>query len=192
MRRVPGRTDWDDALVRRERDRFRRVVRGRPTDIVAPREGEESVWDYPRPPRVEPEERRVRVELEGAVLASSRRALRVLETSSPPTLYVPPSDVRVDCLVPIPGRSLCEWKGLATYWQVQLDGRTVEAIAWSYPDPFPEYAVLRNWFSFFPARADGCWLGDERVRPQPGEYYGGWVTKGVVGPFKGAPGSESW
>ncbi len=168
------------------------MPRERPARVVVPREGQESVWAYPRPPRVEPEERTVRVELAGVVLASSTRALRVLETSSPPTIYVPVADVKIGCLRPMPGRTLCEWKGLAEYWEAHVSGRRSEAVGWSYPRPFPEYEVLREHLAFFPGRVDGCWLGAERVRPQFGEYYGGWITEEVVGPFKGEPGSERW
>ncbi|MDG2308400.1 MAG: DUF427 domain-containing protein [Candidatus Binatia bacterium] len=189
---MPGRTDWDAARVRRERDRFRAEIRVRPSKIDVPGHGQESVWGYSRPPRIERESRPVRVELAGVVLAQSVQAVRVLETSSPPTVYLPPSDVRFSSVRKMPERTLCEWKGLAVYWEAKVGVRVARAIAWSYPEPFPEYAALQDWIAFFPGRVDGCWLGEERVRPQPGEYYGGWVTDDVVGPFKGEPGSERW
>lgn len=150
------------------------------------------MWDYPRPPRVEAERRTVRVVLSAVEIVHSTRALRVCETASPPCVYVPPEDVRPNVLRPMPGRTLCEWKGLAMYWKAAVNERRVSEIAWSYPEPFEPYALLRDWIAFFPGRVDECWLGDEAVRPQPGAYYGGWVTSEIVGPFKGAPGSERW
>ena len=147
----------------------------------------EYVWDYPRPPVVVPCERRVRVLLDGVVVAESTAALRVLETASPPTVYVPPGDVAAGVLRPARGRSVCEWKGAASYWDV---GRVASG-AWSYPDPVPAYAELRDHLAFYPGRLE-CFLDDERVRPQDGNFYGGWVTDEIDGPFKGQPGSEGW
>ncbi len=158
-------------------------------DPVGP--GQESVWDYPRPPRLEPATRRVRVELGGTVIADCTRALRVLETSHPPTYYVHPADVARELLVPAPGGSWCEWKGPAAYWAVQMDGTRVEGGAWSYPTPLPPYEALADHLAFYPARFD-CFLDDEPVAPQPGDFYGGWVTAELAGPFKGEPGSMGW
>ena len=152
----------------------------------------ESVWDYPRPPALLPCERRVRIELGGATIADSTRALRVLETSHPPTVYVPPEDVAAGVLRPAGGRSLCEWKGAARYWDVESGERREERAAWSYPDPVPRYAALRDHLCFYPSRMDACWLGDERVAAQAGDFYGGWVTAELVGPFKGGPGTLGW
>lgn len=153
----------------------------------------ESVWDYPRPPRVEPCRRRVRIEHGGEVIAESSSALRVLETASPPTIYVPAGDVRVDLLRAVDGnQTFCEWKGAATYFDVEARGTTATAAAWSYPDPRPAYAQLRDHYAFYPGRVDSCWLDDERVRPQAGSFYGGWVTDEIQGPFKGEPGTEGW
>ena len=151
-------------------------------------QGVENVWDYPRPPAVVPCERRVRVLAGGEVIADSVRAWRVLETSHPPTIYVPPADVRMDLLAPNPRRSVCEWKGTAGYHDVV--GRA--AAAWSYPDPAPRYADLRDCVAFYPARMDACYLGEERVRSQPGDFYGGWLTSDIAGPVKGAPGTLGW
>jgi uncharacterized protein (DUF427 family) len=160
---------------------------------IEPGPGQESVWDYPRPPRVEPSRRRVRVEFDGVTVADSTRALRVLETSQPPAYYVPPEDVRMDLLVPSGGRrTLCEWKGMASYLDVRTGGRVGRRAAWTYPDPLPGFAGLTGLISFYPARVDGCFLDDERVSAQPGDYYGGWVTADIVGPFKGGPGTEGW
>ena len=181
----------DEATERRLRA-LRRATRGRPSELEPVGPGEESVWDYPRPPRIEPCARRLKVEFAGSVVADSTRALRVLETASPPTLYVPPDDVRMDLLHVASGSSWCEWKGQARYWDVVVgDARAAEA-AWSYPKPFDAFAALQDHLAFFPARMDACWLDDERVRPQDGPYYGGWVTGEIKGPMKGAPGTQGW
>jgi len=153
----------------------------------------ESVWDYPRPPRVEPCDRRVRVEHGGLTIADSERALRVLETASPPTVYVPAADVRTDLLTETPAsHSLCEWKGHASYFDLVLDGERVEAVAWHYLEPRDDFATLRDHIAFYAGRVDACFLGDERVRPQGGRFYGGWVTDEIEGPYKGEPGTEGW
>ena len=164
----------------------------RPPWAVVPGPGQESVWDYPRPPRVEPVPVPVRVAFGGVTIAESVRAVRVLETASPPTVYLPPDDVRRDCLMPSRHRTFCEWKGWASYWTVRAGGRVADEAAWSYEDPTSPFASLRHWVSFYPGRVDGCWIGDERVRPQPGRFYGGWMTSAIVGPVKGEPGTEGW
>jgi uncharacterized protein (DUF427 family) len=148
----------------------------------------ENVWEYPRPPAVEPCGRRVRVELRGVTLADSDAALRVLETSHPPAIYVPPQHVQG--LVPSAVRSTwCEFKGAAHY----LDAATGErAIAWTYRAPARGYEALRDFVAFYPGRVDAAWLGDERVSAQAGDFYGGWITADLVGPFKGAPGTLGW
>lgn len=153
----------------------------------------ESVWDYPRPPAVTPCESVVRVELAGTVLAESGAALRVLETSHPPTIYVPPNDVRGELLVPSAIRStVCEFKGVAHYLDAVAGGRRVQAVGWTYPEPVPHYEALRDHVAFYPGRVDGAWIGNERVRAQEGDFYGGWITSRLAGPFKGAPGTRSW
>ncbi|HJP66138.1 MAG TPA: DUF427 domain-containing protein [Actinomycetota bacterium] len=159
---------------------------------IEPKPGQESVWDYPRPPRVEPSRRRVRVLLGGVALADSTRALRVLETAGPPTYYLPPEDVRRDLLQPAVGQTICEWKGVASYLHATVGDRIARKAAWTYPDPKDGYERIRDHISFYPGRVDGCYLDDEPVRPQPGRYYGGWITDDIVGPFKGEPGSETW
>lgn len=148
----------------------------------------ERVWDYPRPPALVPCERRVRIEVDGRVIVDSTQALRVLETSHPPTIYVPPADVAGDVLTPARGRSLCEWKGRASYYDVC--GR--ERAAWTYPDPVPAFAALRDHVCFYPSRMDACFLDEERVQSQEGDFYGGWISADLVGPFKGAPGTLGW
>jgi uncharacterized protein (DUF427 family) len=150
------------------------------------------VWDYPRPPRLEAVAKRVRVELAGVTLADTDAALRVCETASPPTYYLPPGCVRRDLLEPATGTSLCEWKGTAHYFSARVGERCVPCVAWCYPRPLPGYEALKDHLAFFPGRVDACLVGDERVTPQPGDYYGGWVTRDLVGPFKGEPGTEGW
>jgi len=153
----------------------------------------EQVWDYPRPPAVVPCERRVRVELGGVVLADSGGALRVLETSHPPTIYVPESDVRGD-LVDVGRRptSWCEFKGAARYVDGIAGGRRTRSIGWTYASPSPGYEALRNHIAFYPGRVDGAWLDDELVEAQPSDFYGGWITADLVGPFKGPAGTLDW
>ena len=181
-----------DPEIRRARARWRWRGQARPPFAEAPAPGGESVWDYPRPPRLEPEIRPLRVEHAGALVAESRAALRLLETASPPTLYVPASDVRRELLELSPTRSVCEWKGVAQHWTLKVGDRASADAAWSYEGPFPEYAALRGHLAFHPARVDRCTLGDERVTPQPGGYYAGWITSELAGPFKGDAGSEEW
>jgi uncharacterized protein (DUF427 family) len=152
----------------------------------------ESVWGYPRPPALEPCIRRVRIELGGAIIADSRSALRILETSHPPTIYIPPADIVAECFQPAIGSSFCEWKGRAAYFDVVAGERREERCAWAYPDPVERYAALRDHVAVYPGRMDACWLDDERVRSQEGDFYGGWITDEISGPFKGAPGTFGW
>jgi len=154
--------------------------------------GQESVWDYPRPPRVAADDREVVVVLGGVEVCRSRRAVRVLETSHPPTWYLPGPDWLPGALVAASGSSWCEWKGAASYLGVVGGDRTADAAAWTYRDPAPAFAVLRDAVAVYPAAMDSCTVDGELVRPQEGGFYGGWVTADVVGPFKGAPGSSGW
>jgi uncharacterized protein (DUF427 family) len=159
---------------------------------VEPGPGQESVWDYPRPPRLESVPDRIRVIFKGVTIADTTAALRVLETSHPPTYYVPPADIQFEVLVRSRKRSLCEWKGQARYFDVVVDGKRVVEAAWSYPTPVPAFAELRDHVAFFAHAMDACFVGAERVQPQPGDFYGGWITSRVVGPFKGAAGTWGW
>jgi uncharacterized protein (DUF427 family) len=153
----------------------------------------ESVWDYPRPPRVEPLDRQVRVVLGGETIAESDRALRVLETSSPPTIYIPRDDVRESVLIDARGvHTFCEWKGAASYVHAEAGGKRAQRVAWFYPEPKVGYEQLKGHVAFYPRRVDAAYLDDEEVTPQPGAYYGGWITEEIEGPFKGEPGSEGW
>lgn len=160
---------------------------------IEPGPGQESVWDYPRPPRVEPTDAHVVVEHGGIVIADTRRAVRLLETSQPPGFYLPPDDVRTDLLVPSATRTVCEWKGPAAYWHLDLgEGRRVQDVAWSYPEPWPGFEAVAGHLAFYPQRVDSCFVDGERVEPNPGSFYGGWITSKVVGPFKGGPGTMGW
>lgn len=152
----------------------------------------ESVCDYPRPPRVEPSTDLIRVEFHGEVIAETTRAWRVLETSHPPVYYIPAADVALAFLEPGSGRSFCEFKGEAGYWTVRVGNRAAVHAAWSYPNPRPALASIRDHFAFYAGRVDACSVAGERVRPQPGDFYGGWITSWIEGPFKGGPGSAGW
>jgi len=153
---------------------------------------EESVWRYPRPPAFEPEARRIRIVHADVVLADTTAAVRVLETSHPPSYYIPPADVAVEYLTSAGGGSICEWKGAARYWTVEVGGQRLERVGWSYPDPTARAGSLRDHLAFYAAPFDEVTVGGEQVEPQPGGFYGGWVTSWVKGPFKGGPGSWGW
>ncbi len=153
----------------------------------------ERVWDYPRPPSVVPCTRRVRVELSGAVLADCTQALRVLETSHPPTIYIPPAGIRMELLADSQARATwCEFKGAARYHDAVIGGRRFEAIGWSYPNPSPGYETLRDHIAIYPGRVDAAWMDDELVQAQAGDFYGGWITAELIGPFKGPAGTRGW
>jgi uncharacterized protein (DUF427 family) len=154
--------------------------------------GQESVWDYPRPPRVEPVTKHVQVIFDGVVLADTRRAHRVLETSHPPVYYLPEADIRMDLLPRTTRTSFCEWKGVAHYFDVAHGDRRQLACAWGYAAPTPLAAALAGHVAFYAAAMEACLVDGERARPQPGGFYGGWITSDVVGPFKGEPGSFGW
>lgn len=152
----------------------------------------ESVWDYPRPPRVEPTNRHIRVVFNGEVIADSTRALRVLETSHPPVYYIPVEDVRMDLLSTTDRQTFCEYKSTASYWTLRVGDRTSENAAWSYPKPERGYENLRNHLAFYASRVDDAYVDDERATPQEGKFYGGWITSDLVGPFKGGQGTQGW
>lgn len=163
----------------------------RPGFAQVPREGQESVWDYPRPPALVADSREVVVALAGVEIARSREAIRILETASPPTFYLPPSAVRAEFFKRAAGSSFCEWKGQASYWDVDVGSATESALAWSYEAPFSDHALIAGFFSFYPSRAN-CYVDGEAVRAQAGGFYGGWITDEIVGPFKGEPGTGGW
>jgi uncharacterized protein (DUF427 family) len=150
---------------------------------IEPNPSQESVWNYPRPPRVEPSSRRVRVMVGDEVIADSVRSVRVLETGHPPVWYIPPDDVRMELLDNSTTSTLCEWKGAASYWTLRAADRTVEDVAWSYEEPIPAFDALRGYLAFYPSRVDACYVDDEQVTPEPADYYGGWITSEIIGPF---------
>lgn len=154
--------------------------------------GEESVWAYPRPPALEPTSRSIEIRFGGETVARSTRAFRVLETSHPPVYYVPAEDVRMELLVDAGGGSWCEWKGRARYWTLRVGDQTAERVAWSYPDPTPDFEPIRDHLAFYAGPMDACTVDGTSVRPQPGGFYGGWITPEVKGPFKGSPGTMGW
>ena len=159
---------------------------------IAPGPGQESVWDYPRPPALQPSTEHVRVVFNGKTLASSNRAYRVLETSHPPVYYIPPSDIAAEYLCPAGGSSFCEWKGAATYYDVQVGERKVSKACWTYLEPTARFESIARYVAFYPSKMGECYVGDEKVVAQPGDFYGGWITSAIVGPFKGGPGTFGW
>lgn len=163
----------------------------RPPFAVEPGPGQTSVWDFPRPPRLAPEPREICIAWDGTSVARSTRALRVLETGHPPTYYIPWSDVERHLLKPASGSSFCEWKGPSQYWSLVDGDHTLPSHAWSYPHPLPGAEALSECVAFY-ARGLTCSVGGLPVTPQPGGFYGGWVTPDLAGPFKGRPGSEGW
>ncbi|MDA0268320.1 MAG: DUF427 domain-containing protein [Cyanobacteria bacterium] len=159
---------------------------------IEPGPGQESVWDYPRPPRLEASERRIRVVFNGVTLADSQRAYRVLETSHPPTYYIPLEDVQQQYLTPTQRSSFCEWKGLARYFTVTVGDRTEIDAIWYYPQPTPSFQAIQNYIAVYPSRMEACYVDEERVQAQVGDFYGGWITQDIVGPFKGGAGTWGW
>jgi uncharacterized protein (DUF427 family) len=154
--------------------------------------GQESVWDYPRPPRIEQTGRRLTVVVGGRTVAETSAAWRVLETSHPPVYYIPPADVDMTLLRPVGGSTSCEWKGQARYFDIVVGDVVRHRAAWSYPEPTADSAMIRGFIAFYPALADLCTVDGITVKPQPGGFYGGWITPELVGPFKGGPGTAGW
>jgi uncharacterized protein (DUF427 family) len=160
---------------------------------IEPGPGQESVWDYPRPPAVDPTGARIRIEHGGRTVAETTRAIRILETSQPPGFYLPPDDVDLSVLRPSSDRTSCEWKGTASYFHLVVDGvPAVPDAAWMYPSPAPRFAAIAGYLAFYPQRVDACFVDDERVEGNEGSFYGGWITSKIVGPFKGGAGSWGW
>lgn len=165
-----------------------------PPDVqpVTPGPGQESVWEYPRPPRVELDARRIEVVFNGVTIVDTTRAYRVLETSHPPTFYVPRSDVAMEFLTPTRQTSWCEWKGGSRYFDVTVGDHRASGAAWSYPEPRRGFEEIAGHLAFYCHAMDRCTVGGAIAKPQPGRFYGGWITPDVVGPFKGGPGSLGW
>jgi len=163
----------------------------RPPFAITPGPGQESVWDYPRPPRLERDTREVTIAWQGREVARTRRAVRLLETSHPPCFYLPWADVDRSLLQPASGSSFCEWKGPAKYWSLVHGDERLERVAWSYPQPLEGAETIADCVAFYAQGLD-CRVGGALVQPQPGGFYGGWVTPELTGPFKGEPGSGGW
>ena len=159
---------------------------------IPPGPGQESVWDYPRPPRLERSSSAIRVVLGGVTIIDTDRSWKVSETASPPTYYLDPEEFIPGVVHPVPGESWCEWKGRAAYSDLVAGDRTARQAAWYYPRPNHRYAALAGHLAVYPSRVDACFLDGEEVRPQDGDFYGGWITSRVVGPFKGEAGTLSW
>ncbi|KXK49799.1 MAG: hypothetical protein UZ05_CHB002001746 [Chlorobi bacterium OLB5] len=164
----------------------------KPKEAKKPKAGQESVWDYPRPPRIEDFSGHIKIIFNGEVIAETNRAKRVLETSHPPVYYIPPEDVKEEFLEPANNHSFCEWKGEASYYHLNVKGKQVRYACWYYPEPVKGFAELKYHMAFYAQKMDACFVNDEKVTPQPGKFYGGWITKNIVGPFKGEEGSEGW
>jgi uncharacterized protein (DUF427 family) len=159
----------------------------------ATRPGQESVWDYPRPPRVEPSTEEIEVRLGGEVIARTRSSYRVLETSHPPSYYLPRDAFAEGVLRPAQGTTFCEWKGRAAYFDlVTPAARTATRAAWTYPSPTAGFEMIRDHLAVMPGLVDACLVDGEVVRAQAGGFYGGWITSRVAGPFKGAGGTRGW
>jgi uncharacterized protein (DUF427 family) len=154
---------------------------------IIPGPGQESVWDYPRPPRLEDSPKHIQVIFNSVMIAETRRAMRVLETSHPPVYYIAPGDVRMEYFTSTPRSTFCEYKGAASYYTIRVGERTAEDASWCYPRPFAAYASLANYIAIYPSRMDACFVDGEQIQPQSGDFYGGWITKDIVGPFKGDP-----
>ncbi len=163
----------------------------RPDFAEATNKGQESVWDYPRPPSLRRSNSKIEVSYHGAVLAKSTEALCISETASPPVFYISFANVVLDLLCKAPGSSFCEWKGEASYWAIKSNLTQSDPVAWSYEEPLGPYEKLRNHLAFYPGKVD-CYLDGEKVAPQPGGFYGGWMTTKICGPVKGDPGTEWW
>lgn len=157
-----------------------------------PGPGEESVWDYPRPPRCESFHGAIRIMVGDTLVASTTECFRVLETSHPPVYYIAPEHIQMSLLERAPASSWCEWKGQATYHSLILPDRRIDKVAWSYENPSEAFTDIRGHLAFYPSRVDACYVNDERVAAQPGDFYGGWITSNIVGPFKGSPGTMGW
>lgn len=161
-------------------------------DRIPPAPGQESVWDYPRPPRLEPSTKQVRILFNDVVIAETCNAQRVLETSHPPSYYIPPQDLQLQYFTQTSRSTFCEWKGQAAYYTICVGDQRAENAAWFYPNPTAGFAAIKNYVAFYPSRMQACYVNDELVQAQPGDFYGGWITSEIVGPFKGGAGTWGW
>ncbi|NET74133.1 MAG: DUF427 domain-containing protein [Sphaerospermopsis sp. SIO1G2] len=159
---------------------------------ITPLPGPESVWEYPRPARLERTTKRLKVVFNGVTIADTTQGYRALETSHAPTYYLPPSDIAMDYLQHTGGSSMCEWKGAAKYYKIVVGDKTADKAAWYYPTPTADFKPIRGYVAFYARAMDGCYVAGELAQPQPGGFYGGWVTSDLAGPIKGEPGSWWW
>ena len=161
-------------------------------DRIDPQPDQESVWDYPRPPRLEETSKHIQIIFNGVAIADTHQAKRVVETSHPPVYYIPPADIKLEYLVRTPRSTYCEWKGQGAYYTLVVGDKQAENVGWYYPQPTDDFADIKDHVAFYPAPMDACYVDGEKVEPQPGGFYGGWITNDIVGPFKGAAGSWGW
>lgn len=159
---------------------------------IQPKPGQESVWDYPRPPLLEATNKHIQIVFNKVIIADTKEAYRVLETSHPPVYYLPPKDIQMQYLIPAVGESFCEWKGIAKYYSLIVNDQKAEKVAWYYPQPTSSFEAIKNYVAFYAAPMDACYVNGEKVTPQPGGFYGGWITNDIVGPFKGEAGTWGW
>ncbi len=183
-------SDISDQILK-ARSKWQYTGKYRPEFALAPSKGQESVWDYPRPPKIDPDRRHILVKYNDLIIVDTQKSVRILETASPPVFYISPSDVNFDYLIDTAGSSICEWKGKAQYWSLDESEVSIQNVGWSYPNSFKEFKSIKDYISFYPALLD-CYVDGEKVKPQPGGFYGGWVTSELVGPFKGEPGTGWW
>ncbi len=176
--------------LQKARESWKNRGNKRPSFAIEPEDWQRSVWDFPRPPIIEKVSKPVMVNYEGTGIAHSHDSLAVLETASPPTYYIPRRDIEMNALVRIPNKtSMCEWKGNAIYFA--LKSTIDQPVAWSYPNPFPEFSVLKDYVAFYPQHLE-CYIDGKQVKAQASEFYAGWITPDLVGPFKGEPRTEHW
>ena len=159
---------------------------------IEPGPGQESVWNYPRPPKLEPVSKRIKIIFNGQIIANTTQAIRVLETSHPPTYYLPQKDVEMKCLNQTSRSTVCEFKGHAMYWTLQVGDKQAVHTAWSYPEPTKAFLPIKDYLAFYASKMDAYYVGNEQVQTQEGDFYGGWITSEIVGPFKGGAGTWGW
>jgi uncharacterized protein (DUF427 family) len=159
---------------------------------IEPKDGQESVWDYPRPPKLQASNKLVQVIFNDVLLAETRAAYRVLETSHPPVYYIPPADVRLEFLRQTKRSTICEWKGQAGYYSIEIGEKSLPNVAWFYANPTQPFLPIKDYVAFYPSLMDACFVDGERVQSQEGDFYGGWITSEIVGPFKGGAGTWGW
>ncbi|BCL82785.1 DUF427 domain-containing protein [Ktedonobacteria bacterium brp13] len=159
---------------------------------IEPAANQESVWDYPRPPRLEDSHKLVQVIFNGVTIIHTNRAKRVLETSQPPAYYISPADIKMEYFIPSGKQTFCEWKGEASYYTIRVGDKSAHDAAWYYPHPTSGYREITNYIAIYPSLMDACYVNGEKVQAQEGDFYGGWITSDIVGPFKGGPGTYGW